>query len=395
MNSELAPIKPQNRIVQIDILRGFALFGVLVVNVFGYNSSFFDFSGFYSQFEDSLNSTVFNLVVNYGSDKFIGLFSLLFGVGFAMMYEKYKDQDSSFTNLYFRRLIILIGFGIAHILFFWAGDILFSYGLLGMILLFTRKISVRLLTIFSVFFYFFPVLYIAMNAIFPALPDALSSTSKISLDIVKETNANGSFAEIFNLRLLEYSSFRNINLIYYFPKVLGLFFAGYIFHKQQLLNKINKNRRKSFIIGVSFIVTGILLNTFSFEIVNLIADAKTNPYTTTIYMGIFEITNVFLISSYLVLILVGSKTAFFGKLLSPLKYIGRMSLTNYLTYTLVFTTIMYSYGFGLFGSFTPIELVICAFMFFLIQIMYCKIYLKKYQYGPMEWLWRKMMYGKK
>jgi uncharacterized protein len=392
MNAELAPVKPKNRIEQIDILRGFALFGVLIVNVFGYNSSFFDFSGFYSQFEDPVNSTVFKLVVNYGSDKFIGLFSLLFGVGFAMMYTKYKDQESLFSKLYFRRLIILLGFGILHILLFWAGDILLSYGLLGMVLLFTRRINMRLLLILSPFFYFLPVLYIAINVIIPALPDALSSTCNISLDVVKETYSNGSIVDIFKLRILEYSSFRNINLIYYFPKVLGLFFAGYLFHKHQILEKINHKRNQFMVIGILLLTIGILLNTYTMEIVSSVVDANTNPYFTALYMGVFEVANIFLISSYLIIILVGSKSPIFAKILTPLKYVGRMSLTNYLTYTIVFTTIMYSYGFGYFGSLTPVELVISAFIFFSIQVIYCRAYLKHFQYGPTEWLWRGLMY---
>lgn len=394
MNNELAPIKPKNRIVQVDILRGFALFGVLMVNVFGYNSSFFDFSGFYSQFEDPLNSNIFSLVVNYGSDKFIGLFSLLFGIGFAMMYDKYKPNEKLFTKLYLRRLIILMGFGIAHIVLFWAGDILLSYGLLGMILLFTRKLNAHSLITLSFLFYFLPIIYIALNVLIPSMPDALSSTSKISLDVVKDTYGNGSIAEIFKLRMLEYYSFRNINLIYYYPKVMGLFFAGYAFHKKGILNRINTSHRKYFMLGILFLTIGILINTYTVEIVGAIVISDTNPYINTVYMGVFEIANIFLISSYLIFVLVGSRSPVFKRILSPLKYIGRMSLTNYLTYTVVFTTIMYSYGFGMFGTFTPVELVISAFAFFIIQAMYCKIYLKYYQYGPMEWLWRRLMYGK-
>ncbi|OQX81188.1 MAG: hypothetical protein B6D64_02280 [Bacteroidetes bacterium 4484_276] len=72
------PTNPTERITQIDILRGFALFGVLLVNVFGYNSSFFDFSGFYKTFADPLNSTVFNLIIGFGADKFIFIFECVF-----------------------------------------------------------------------------------------------------------------------------------------------------------------------------------------------------------------------------------------------------------------------------------------------------------------------------
>ena len=115
MNIIFRPTNPKERISQIDILRGFALFGILLVNVFGYNSSFFDFSDFYKTFEDTLNSTVFDLVIGFGADKFIFIFSFLFGVGFSIMYLKYYDDERAFSRLYLRRLLVLImysyGFG--------------------------------------------------------------------------------------------------------------------------------------------------------------------------------------------------------------------------------------------------------------------------------------------
>lgn len=392
MKSVNSPTTPKNRIVQLDILRGFALFGVLLVNVFGYNSSFFDFSGFYSRFSDSLNSTVFSLVVNYGADKFIGLFSLLFGIGFALMYNKNKADEKSFVRLYFRRMLLLMGFGIIHIVFFWAGDILFIYSMLGIILLLSRKLNPRLLLIISIFMYFFPIFYFALSVSFSFLPNALSSTSNISSSLVKEIYSAGSFSEVFKLRLEEFFAFRYINLFYYVPKIISLFIFGYLFQGHNFLTKINISKSKYFVLGIIFLIIGILLNTFTLNIVDSIANAETNPYYTTLYMGIFEITNVFLILSYLLIILVLSKTFLFNTILLPLKYVGRMSLTNYLTYSVVFTTIMYSYGFGEFGSFTPIQLLIIAIIVFIVQIILCKIYLKHFKYGPLEFIWRKFTY---
>jgi len=392
MKTTFTPTNPKDRIEQIDILRGFALFGVLLVNVFGYNSSFFDFSGFYSQFTDSLNQTIFSLVVNYGADKFIGLFSILFGIGFSIMYSKQKENENAFLKLYFRRMLTLMGFGIIHIVFFWAGDILLIYALLGMILLLSRKINPQLLLIISVFMYFFPILYIALSVSFSFLPDALNSTSNFSSSLVKDIYSVGSFYEVFKLRLEEYFAFRYINLFYYVPKIISLFIFGYLFQSQNILTKINFSKSKYFILGIIFLIVGILLNTYTLNIVNSIVNTDTNPYYTTLYMGIFEITNVFLIFSYLLIILILSKTFILKTLLQPLKYVGRMSLTNYLTYSVVFTTIMYSYGFGMFGSFTPFELIIIAVIVFMVQIILCKMYLKRFRYGPLEFIWRKFTY---
>lgn len=395
MKNSFSSTNPNERIEQIDILRGFALFGVLVVNALGYNSSFFDFGGFYSAFTDSLNSSVYNFITNYGADKFIGLFSFLFGVGFSIMYLKNKHSEMHFAMFYLRRLLILMTFGIIHILFFWAGDILFTYSLIGIILLLSRKLPSKLLLFISVFTYFFPIIYIALNVSYPALPDALSSTSSITMPEVLNIYSNGTYLEVFKLRLHEYFSFRYINLIYYVPKIISLFLFGYLFHKHNFFEKVNRSKNSYFVVSLVFLLLGIVLNTYTSVIANSIVDTNTSPYSTTIYMLIFEITNVVLILSYILIILTLTKTKFFSSILNPLKYIGRMSLTNYLLYSIIFTTIMYSYGFGKFGSFEPWQLLIFSVLVFAIQIVLCKIWLQHFQFGPFEWLWRKLSYFKR
>jgi len=392
MNIIFRPTNPKERISQIDILRGFALFGILLVNVFGYNSSFFDFSGFYKTFEDTLNSTVFDLVIGFGADKFIFIFSFLFGVGFSIMYLKYYDDERAFSRLYLRRLLVLMMFGIIHIVFFWAGDILFSYSLMGMILLLSRKLRSGLLLFLSVFLYFFPVIYIALESIFPFLPSALSSVTEITMPKVIDIYSSGSYLEIFKLRIHEYFAFRNINLIYYAPKVLSLFFLGYLFYKHKYFERINSSKSKYFVVFIILISIGIFLNLFTENIVNSLANPETSPFYTAIYMGVFEVTNIFLGFSYILLVLILSKVSKIKTILNPLKYVGRMALTNYLMQSVIFTTIMYSYGFGYFGSLQPWQLLIFAIVVFVIQIIFSKIWLQNFRFGPLEWAWRKSTY---
>ncbi|NOX84487.1 MAG: DUF418 domain-containing protein, partial [Chlorobi bacterium] len=325
------PTDPKDRITQIDILRGFALFGVLLVNVFGYNSSFFDFSGFYAEFKDPLNSRIFEMVVGFAADKFIFIFSFLFGIGFAIMYLKYRADEKHFFRLYLRRMLALMGFGIIHIVFFWAGDILLSYSLMGIILLLSRKLPSGWLLFFSVFWYFFPIAYIALENVFPFLPDAMSSVTTIKMPEVITIYSGGSYSEIFRLRLHEFAAFRNINLIYYAPKVLSLFLLGYLFYKHRFLDRINASKKKYFITAVVLLVAGIAATLFTGNIVDVLAgNQETNPYATAIYMGVYELTNILLGFAYILLVLIGSKVIFFKNILAPLKYAGRTALTNYL-----------------------------------------------------------------
>jgi uncharacterized protein len=392
MNSYIKSTNPNSRIVQIDVLRGFALFGVLLVNVFGFNSSFFDFGGFYGLFTDSVNSGVFHFMINYAADKFIALFSFLFGIGFSIMYLKYQSNEKQFFNLYLRRLLVLMVIGIIHIVFFWAGDILFIYSIVGIILLLSRKLPSGLLLAISIIIFCFPVIYIALGVVFPFLPNALSAASNISIPEVVEIYSKGSVSEVFMLRLNEYYAFRNLNIFYYTPKIFSLFVMGYLFYKHKFLEKINLLKGKYFILGIILFVIGMLLNTYTVEIVGSITGGEANIYNETLYTAVFEIASIFLSGSYLFVILVLSQVAFFKIILKPLKYAGRMSLTNYLVASVFFSLLMYSYGFGKFGSFEPWQLVLFAVVFFAVQILISQMILKHFKYGPMEWVWRKLTY---
>jgi uncharacterized protein len=392
MNIVFKPTNPKDRNSQIDILRGFALLGILLVNVFGYNSSFFDFSGFYAAFSDQLNHTVFELVIGFGADKFIFIFSFLFGVGFSIMYLKYRTDENGFSSLYLRRLLVLMMFGVLHIVFFWAGDILFSYSLLGMILLLLRKMRSDLLLFLSVLLYFFPIIYIAFESIFPFLPSALSSVTEITLSEVIDIYSSASYFDILKLRIHEYIAFRNINLIYYAPKILSLFILGYLFYKKRYFEIINSSKRKYTVISIILLSIGILLTLTTENIVNSIANPDTNQFYTAIYMGIFEVTNIFMGFSYIILILILSQVQVFKTILDPFKYVGRSALTNYLIQSVVFTTIMYSYGLGMFGSLQPWQLLISAVVMFVIQLYYSKRWLQNFSFGPLEWIWRKLTY---
>ncbi len=386
------PTEPKDRNQQIDILRGFALFGVLLVNVFGYNASFFDFSGFYSRFTDPMNSTIFQFLIAYGADKFIFIFSFLFGVGFAMMYLKYQSDEKRFRQIYLRRLLALMLFGIIHIVFFWAGDILFSYALMGLILLASRKLASPILVWLSVTLYFFPIVYIAFGSMIPWLPNALSSTSDIALPQVIETYSHAGYIEILNLRLHEYISFRNINLIYYAPKVLSLFLAGYLFQKHQVLRVLNKSKSKFLAVGLILLATGISLTHFTEDIVNLLARSESNIFYSAIYMAVFEISNIFLASSYLLLVLILSQYPIPNVVFKPLRHVGRLALSNYMLQSVIFTSIMYGYGFGMFASYQPWQLLIMAMVVFGMQCLLSILYLQRFTFGPLEWIWRKATY---
>jgi len=206
--------------------------------------------------------------------------------------------------------------------------------------------------------------------------------------------SGGLYLEIMSLRLHEFFAFRNINLIYYAPKVLALFIAGSLFYKHDFLSKINSSVRKSFVWFLVLIITGVSLNIFTDSIVEGLSGSGENPFATAIYMLVFELANIFLGFSYILLVLILTQLQHFDTILQPLKYVGRTALSNYLIQSVIFTTLMYSYGFAKFGSFQPWQLVIMAVVVFVLQLVISRAYLQRFRFGPMEWLWRKLTYGK-
>ena len=391
MKNSFTPTLPVARILQIDILRGFALLGILMVNVFGYHASFYNFGGFYSQLSDPAQKEVFRWVIGLGADKFIFLFSLLFGFGFYLLYSKPHESEAVFSAFYSRRMAALALIGILHIVFFWAGDILLMYALLGFVLLGIRKWPTTALVLLSLFLYYFIGIYLLIKNVVPALPDPLSSTSNLSLENIVDVYSHGNYQEIMKLRLNEFVTFRNINLFYYAPKVMALFIAGYLFGKKQVVQKVFDLQKIFWIVALLFLATGLLFFFYG----ETWTAATMNPESAAFMsfsMAVYETGNVFLGLSYFLLVLLISSTRFGLKILYPLGFAGKMSLTNYLLQSVVFTTLFYGYGFGFFGHTNPSDFVIWAVILFVIQVIASKIWLSYHRYGPVEWLWRKLSY---
>ncbi len=385
------PTLPAERIEAIDILRGFALFGILIINVFGYQASFYDFGGFYRGLTDPLQKSFYQWVIGFGADKFIFMFSMLFGLGFWILYEKYFNREKHFVGFYIRRMLALMLFGILHVVLLWAGDILLIYGVLGLILLAVRRFPQRLLWVLMFVFYYFTILFMIVRIYVPSLPDPLTSTSTIPLADVVNVYSHAGWFDTLIFRLNEYFTFRNINLLYYAPKVMGLFIAGYLAGRHNLVQKLRRNNFRYWLVALLFFSIGLF---FTLQLDHL-APLLVNPESVwfgAFYMGAYETGNIFLGLSYLLLVYLAATTATGEMVLRPLKYPGRMSLTNYLMQSLVFTTIFYGYGFGKFGTTAPTTFVGWAVILFILQVIGSRLWLYYFRYGPVELLWRKMSY---
>lgn len=380
----------RDRIVSLDILRGIALLGIALVNVLGFNASFFDFGGFYNRIPDPVQQSFYQGFISLTADKFIFLYSFLFGYGFSIQYKKYSSKGSTFTQYYIRRLFFLALFGIGHIIFLWAGDILLTYSIAGFILFVFRKLPSNILLILGLFFYFFISFWLIVANWLP-LPNALSSTCTECLSEALQIYPTGNYMEILKLRLYEYFSFLNINLFYYMPKVIGVFIFGFLASQYNLHKRIEAHPNKWWTIFMLVAVLACILY-FYYEICVFNILPPDNIYSTALYMGAYELMNLFIAYAYILLILLIA--SYKQIILKPFAFAGRMSLSNYIIQSVLFSIIFYGWGLGKFGMQEISNVVLYAVGVFILQLFLSYVWLKYYKRGPLEWLWRRLSYGR-
>lgn len=380
------PLNISERISSLDVLRGFALLGIVLVNVLGFNASFFNFGGFYNNLPNHFQQDFYNIYISLTADKFIFLFGFLFGYGIFIQYDRFSKKNVKFNAFFCRRILILCVLGIVHIIFLWAGDILFCYSIAGFVILLLLKLSTKWLILIAIFFYFFIVIWLTISLILP-LPDAMSSTHTENLEKAKLIYLNDNYFECLNLRIQEYIAFRNINAFYYLPKIIGISILGFIASKYKLHQKVKDNKPKwTIVLLINALIA--VITYFGYEkIVNF-----NSPYAKIVYMGGYEFMNLFIASSYLLFILFLSSFKSVADFLKPIALMGRMSLTNYIMQSILLSVIFYGWGFGFFGHTNIVLLVFIALCVFLFQLILNIIWFKYYNQGPLEKLWRKLSY---
>ncbi len=377
----------QKRITAIDALRGFALLGILIVNIFVFHAPYAHYGSFYFVMEGVELSVVENMVF-FCAGKFMFIFAFLFGYGCWMQYEKYSDKIA-FRNFWWRRMSLLAVFGILHLLFLSFGDILLPYALLGMTLPFFLGFKNRTLLLCFLGIHFIPAAEFILRQVIEYEP--VFTSSKYSLQEYIALNTEGSFWDLLQLRLYDFGTFRNEKLIMYIPKEWSLFLAGIWASRKKMLEALDTRKGLIFVLFGLFTLVlwyffgGAIQSAFDFE--NSIFQALLFALLITIRELIHGFFYVF---GFVLL----WKWNFFRTFLKPLQFVGKMSLTNYLGQSVICAFLFSSFGLALYGSLKPSQLVITAFVIFISQMIFSYFWLSKFDYGPLEGLWRKWSYRK-
>lgn len=385
-----APISKQERIVTIDIIRGFALLGIFLVNMPAYHSPVYidqhpDYTGF-----NYWLALFFQMFIE---TKFYTIFSFLFGLGFYIFMSRAEQKGLHVNRLFSRRLIALLLIGSIHLVFIWFGDILHTYALTGFLLLlfYKRKIKTILIWAFSLLFVFYSL--ICVPFFIPA--SILEEAAKASKG--KESKIEEYVGMYEQSNYLEWVSYRFdtevIPIISQTPLVmftiLAMFLFGLyagkigIFQPNSLHHpKVRKIWWSTLILSIPLVTMVAILK---LELIDLGVYKQNAIQFFTSSSGL---TLCFFYMSSLVLLL---RKAHWQKWLRPLGYTGQMALTNYLGQTFISTFIFL--GLNYYGKVSLVTGTILCLGIFIFQMVFSYLWLKYFKFGPFEWLWRSLTYG--
>lgn len=389
------PVRDAERLLLLDVLRGLAVFGILVVNIQLYAHPFeFRFQGGLEA-QSPAEGALTLLVRVLAEGKFYPLFSMLFGLGFALQQGRSERSGAPFGDIYVRRLLVLGGLGLAHGLLLWAGDILLLYALCGFILLALRKVSARALRWTALGCYGLPVLCCGLAGGLASLalrsgeaPPPGEGEFTFEKEIARAYQAyGGGFLEVAAQRLQDWIMLQSFSLLT-LPTVLAMFLLGLLLGRSGLAAAPGAYRGAlRWALGVGLAV-GLPLN-YAY------ARALDSEQIDVQFLAM----SAALVGGPLLMLAYASALALCAAAARPLwglrwiAPVGRMALTNYLAHSLVLTTLFYGYGFGLYGQLRlPALLALCCALF-AAQVAWSHVWLAVHHHGPVEWLWRYATYG--
>lgn len=383
--------QPQRRIDLVDGLRGFALLGILLVNIPYFATSYVSGLGIDDPQSNSwLDSAAEFSVMMLFESKFYILFSFLFGYSFVLQMQSAERERAKFSARISRRLLGLFILGSLHAVFLWHGDILTLYATLGLLLFVMREIKPHVAVIIgAIGTFFYALVWAGLALVVELIPEELADKAEYAREAAGATVAyRGSFGDVLSQRLSE------------LPEVLaGVFFAqgplafammlfGLAAAKSGLFTDLPRYKPlfiRALKIGLP---VGLAGNIFYALVVRSDID---NPL---VWMGVSVvfICAPLLTSAYVSALVLGSATRFGAGLIAVLAPVGRMALSNYVLQSVVMGVIFFGYGFKLHGEVGPFTVMMIALAIFAAQVLLSALWMSRHSYGPLEWLLRGFTY---
>ncbi len=391
------------RIASLDVLRGFAVLGILVMNIQVFSmpeaaylnpTMWGDLTG--------INFAVWFLSHLLADTKFITIFSMLFGAGVCLFADRVEARGGRAASLHYRRMFWLFGFGLAHAYLLWIGDILVPYALCGCFVFMLRNSQARTLAcagvaVFSVSTLLY--LFIGIAMLKEVVPQEIVDELRTSTWAPSEAQRL-SEVEAYRGGWLEQQPLRvkgSLGMhLYAFPLLLlwrcaGMMLVGMALYKWGVLSAARGDRfyRRLAAMGIVGGSVPILAGTW--------LDFATGwswPHSFAFWSQLNYWGGVVMALGYVGAVMLALRLGWLPGLQARLAAVGRMAFTNYIAQTLICTGIFYGHGLGLFGSAPRWQQALIVGAVCAAQLWWSPLWLRRFRSGPLEWLWRRLTYGR-
>lgn len=429
-----APATLKERIEALDIIRGFALCGILLMNIMFFGMPYMAGGNplIFNELASRANHFWWSFINFFMEGSMRGLFSMMFGASALLLLSRLEKKFSGMlpADIYFRRLLYLLLFGLVNgYLLNWAGDILYHYAIVGMFIFPFRKASPKLLIRFVVFFIIltFVAGYMKKQGIAEmrekgteaialkqagkeldeeqqkALETWEGMQQRTNIDNQRkeakkliETMGNGSYGDIMTMNSAWVMKFESKKFygIFFFDIII-FFLAGMYLYKRRIITG-EKSQMFYFILSVVGYAIGISEGYLSYQTMlksnfEMMRFFENYPLPFPIY----QVHRLGTTLGHLGLLMVLYKSGLFTWLMKAFSVMGRMAFSNYLGQSIICSLIFYGYGFGYYGKLQRFELYYVWVGIILFQLLFSFVWLRYFNMGPLEWLWRSLTYWKR
>lgn len=403
----MQPIVAGERIASLDVLRGFALLGILLMNIEGFVGPLMAALGGIDPTLTGADWWADAAIYILVQGKFYALFSLLFGMGFAVLLDRAMDAGVGGGWLYLRRLLVLLLIGTVHAVLIWAGDILMVYAAMGFVLLlFFRRTPASRLRWWGVGLFLVPI---ALTWLFALSIEAMRSDPEAAAAVAEALAAQGDgFAALIEQQRQAYGPdgsygetvATNIEVVrqmfgsylpFFGPTVLGYFLIGAWFIRSGLMRDPAAHLgtfRRLALVGLPLGLALVLLGAWMMPEADMGRMDLAAAISTTATM----VGSALMALGYLGGVVVLVHDGRWGGRMAVLAPVGRMALSNYLAQSIICTLVFYGYGLGLFEQLPRLWQVPFVFALFALQVAWSHWWMARFRFGPAEWLWRSLSY---
>jgi uncharacterized protein len=396
-----APVRPDERIVTLDIIRGFALLGILVMNMPAFTASVFSSWTGSQQWSGALDQWVLHFRDVLFDGKFNSMFSCLFAVGFTLQLRRLEAREAQDAiAIYVRRLLALLAFGILHSCLLWTGDVLHIYAILGFALLAMRRWPDEAIIAVIVLTLLYPAAADLLRPEVVTDGDALLDTMRARETLDNAALGAGSYLSAVRMNtsdalFLYASPMTRRAMVGFYAMIVTTMSLGLLAGRHRWVQNAGAYRSLLPVLQWSGLAIGLLCG-----IVFSIGWDFVSPYERStlrvVVSSSYALARVAMMVFYVTTLTRLALEPRWQRRLMFFATAGRMPLTNYLLQSLICTFLFYGWGLGLWQSIGWAAQCATAFaIFFLVQVPLSRWWLARHTYGPMEYLWRVLTYGRR